>query len=166
MTVNFNTLAKLKIRKFNKGEEAEIWSVFYNTIHHINSCHYTPDQVKAWAPVDLDKDIWLKKIREILPYVAVEAGKIVGYADLQQSGYIDHFFCHHEHQRKGVGSTLFSFLETEASLLGITELSADVSITAKPFFESKGFSVFKEQLVAIRGQKLVHYKMVCKYGDS
>ena len=156
----------MEVRRFEKGEEAEIWSIFYNTIHHINSSHYSPDQINAWAPDDLAEDIWTRKIQEISPYVAVLNGKIVGYADLQKSGYIDHFFCHYEHQRKGVGSTLFSFLEAEATQLGVTEFSADVSITARPFFESKGFSILKQQLISLRGQELINFKMVRKHGHS
>ncbi len=156
----------MEVRRFEQGEEAEIWSIFYNTIHHINSSHYSPDQINAWAPDDLAEDIWMGKIQEISPYVVVLNGKIVGYADLQKSGYIDHFFCHHEHQRKGVGSNLFSFLEYKALQRGISELSADVCITAKPFFESKGFEVIKEQLIQLRGQKLGGYKMVRRYDCS
>ena len=156
----------MKIRRYEKGEEAEIWLIFYNTIHHINAHHYSPDQINAWAPEDLDEEIWTRKICDIAPYVAVSHGKIVGYADLQKSGYIDHFFCHHEHQRKGIGSYLFSFLDEEASRLGIIEMSADVSVTAKPFFESKGFVVVKEQLLNLRGQALVNYKMERKHGCS
>lgn len=152
----------MEIRQYKEGEEAEIWSIFYNTIHHINSQHYSADQINAWAPKDLEETIWLSKIQDIAPYVVVRHGKIIGYADLQKTGYIDHFFCHHEHQRKGVGSKLFSFLESKALQLGIPELSADVSITAKPFFESKGFEVIKEQLIQLRDQKLVNYKMVRK----
>lgn len=94
----------------------------------------------------------MNKIREISPYVAVLNERIVGYADLQESGYIDHFFCHHEYQRKGVGRNLFSFIESKANELGIIELSADVNITAKPFFESLGFTVIKQQVVIQRGQ--------------
>ena len=144
------------VRRVNYG-------VFSNhTVHQINSCHYSQAQIDAWAPEDLDPRIWFSKVQEINPYVAVLNGKIVGYADLQKSGYIDHFFCHYMYQSKGVGSYLISFIVTEALRLGIAELSADVSITAKPFFESKGFVVLKEQVNHLRGQELINYKMVCK----
>ncbi|MDJ0623621.1 MAG: GNAT family N-acetyltransferase [Desulfocapsaceae bacterium] len=149
----------MKIRKYLPGEEKYIWDLFYNTIHNINVRDYTIEQIEAWAPSDLDENIWTDKIIEIDPYVVVAESKIVAYADLQENGYIDHFYCHHEHQRKGVGSFLFSFLEQLAISKNISKLVSDVSITAKPFFESRGFIVIKKQFLNKRGQSLENYKM-------
>lgn len=36
---------------------------------------------------------------------------------------------------------------------------AEVSITAKPFFEAKGFKVVKQQIVDIKGVKLTNFIM-------
>lgn len=154
----------MEIRKYREGEENEIWNLFYNTVHSVNIRHYNQSQINAWAPDDLDINIAHQKIREIDPYVAILDGQIVGYADIQENGYIDHFFCHHEYQGKGIGSRLFARLDEVAELRGIKNLSADVSITARPFFEAKGFTVEKELLIKLRGQELVSYKMVRKQG--
>ncbi|WP_198939371.1 GNAT family N-acetyltransferase [Motiliproteus sp. MSK22-1] len=107
----------MEVRRYHKGEEGELWRIFYNTVHQINARHYSEAQINAWAPAGLDQQLWSGKIQDIDPYVVVLEGKIVGYADLQKSGYIDHFFCHHEHQRKGVGNCLISFIMAEASRL-------------------------------------------------
>ena len=40
------------------------------------------------------------------PFVAEIEGQIVGYADLQEDGYIDHFFVSGSMARRGVGSAL------------------------------------------------------------
>lgn len=53
-------------------------------------------------------------------------------------------------------------LEQLARSKGVTEMSSDVSITARPFFEAKGFVVDEEQFVEIRGQVLRNFKMVRK----
>jgi len=156
----------MEIRKYRLGEERAIWNIYYNTIHHVNTAHYSRDQIEAWAPVNLDESTWSGKIREIDPYIAVLNGIIVGYTSLQENGYIDHFFCHHEHLRKGVGSALFSFLEKEACQKNVSQLSADVSITARPFFESKGFEIVKEQRVSLRGQEFTNYRMVREYAQN
>jgi len=149
----------MKVRRYIKGEEDVLWDVFYNTIHEINIRDYTEVQTSAWAPVDFDQKIWTKKIRSINPFVVEHEGNIIGYADLQSSGLIDHFYCDHRWQRKGVGTMLMKKIHDEAKVLGITTLISEVSITAKPFYISQGFSVIQEQWLEVRGQKLNNYKM-------
>ena len=150
----------MEVRKFRRGEEKEIWKLFYNTIHNVNIRDYNKNQIAAWAPDDLDINVAIQKFREIDPFVAIQDGKIVGYADIQSDGYIDHFFCHHEHQGQGVGRALFFALEKEARDNGILNMYSNVSITARPFFEAMGFSVEKEQLLQMQDQKLKNYRMI------
>jgi len=150
----------MKVRKFNNGDEDELWDLFFNTIHKVNSQNYTPLQVAVWAPKDVDRDEYVKKFREINPFIALKSGKIVGYADIQSDGYIDHFYCHHQFQRQGVGSLLFAQLEKTANENNTPKMYSNVSITAKPFFESKGFSVEKEQQIQLMDQQLKNFRMV------
>ena len=153
----------MKIRKYQPGEEQEIWTLFYNTIHKINIRDYTRDQINAWAPNDMDLETVFQKIRDINPYVVIIDRKIVAYADIQADGYIDHFFCHHDYQGRGIGRALFATLEKFALENCINQLSANVSITARPFFEAMGFSVVKEQTIQQRNQVLTNYKMVSRH---
>ena len=159
-------MSKMQVRKFRKGEEKELWKLFYNTVHNINIQDYDEDQIAAWAPDDLDINIAIQKFRKIDPFVVIKEGKIIGYADIQPDGYIDHFYCHHEFQGQRVGSTLFAALEKEAKETGIFEMYSNVSITARPFFEAMGFSVEKEQVIRIKDQKLKNYRMVRRHEHS
>lgn len=156
-------MLKMVIRKFRKGDEKELWQLFYHTVHHVNIRDYDEAQIAAWAPDDLDINIAIQKFREIDPFVAIKDEKIIGYADIQSDGYIDHFYCHHEFQGQGVGSMLFAALEKEAKETGILEMYSNVSITARPFFEAMGFSIEKEQLLQMQDQKLINYRMTRKY---
>jgi len=94
----------MKIRRFQESDVNQLWELFYNTIHCINIRDYNQHQVAAWAPQDLDRAFIAQKFSDIDPYVAVDGEKIVGYADIQADGYIDHFYCHHEYQGRGVCS--------------------------------------------------------------
>ena len=94
---------EMEIRRFKEGEEVEILKLFYNTIHNVNIRDYDKNQIEAWSPEDFDINVAIEKFREIKPFVAIKDGRIVGYADIQPDGYIDHFFCHHEFQGQGVG---------------------------------------------------------------
>lgn len=156
----------MDVRKFRQGDEQDLWELFYNTIHNVNIQDYDKAQVAAWAPDDLDVNFAIQKFRGIDPFVAILEGQIIGYADIQSDGYIDHFYCHHEFQGQGVGSELFATLEKEAKEHGILTMYSNVSITARPFFEAMGFSVEKEQLIQVGDQQLKNYRMVRKYGHS
>jgi putative acetyltransferase len=122
--------------------------------------------VAAWAPDDLDIKFAIEKFREIDPFVVIKDRKIIGYADIQSDGYIDHFYCHHEFQGQGVGRMLFATLEKEAREKGIFDMYSNVSITARPFFEAMGFSVEKEQLLQVGNQQLKNYRMVRRHDHS
>jgi putative acetyltransferase len=144
----------LHIRRHQEGEEVALFEVYYSAVHLIASRDYTPAQIQAWAPRDLDPMLWDRKIRDIKPFVAELDDQIVGYADLQSSGYIDHFFVSGNHPRRGIGAMLMKRLINEATALGIPEMTADVSRTAQPFFEKFGFEVVEQRFPVVRGVEI------------
>lgn len=156
----------MHIRKYKRGEEKYLWDIFYNTIHLINIRDYNQSQLLAWAPHGLDKKIWENKIESINPYVVVNDERIIGYADLQENGLIDHFFCAHKWQRKGVGSLLMRRIQKEATKKSIETLFSEVSITAKPFYASHGFIVTRSQVLEVRGERLINFRMEKKLINS
>ena len=102
---------------------------------------------------------WAERQSTRKTYVAVIAGKIVGFAELEKSGHIDGFYCHTDHQRCGVGRALLRRVKTEAHRQGNQKMSADVSITARPFFEHQGFRLVREQEVTLRGRTMTNFLM-------
>ncbi|HBV14092.1 GNAT family N-acetyltransferase [Chryseobacterium carnipullorum] len=54
---------------------------------------------------------------------------------------------------------MYTFIEQEAILRKQKILTADVSKTAKPFFEKMGFKMIREQTVDVKGIGLTNYKM-------
>jgi len=147
------------IRRYQPGEEKALWYLFFETVTTINSKHYSEEQTDAWAPSEYSTLNWEQRIKGINPFVALLHNRIVGYADVQSNGYIDHFFCSADHQGLGIGKALMKKIHQEALDNSIRQLLAEVSITARPFFEKMGFKVIKQQEVEIRGQVLINYKM-------
>ncbi|HDZ5414649.1 TPA: GNAT family N-acetyltransferase [Vibrio harveyi] len=141
-------------------------SLGYNRVRNVNRRDYNEQQVKAWALDEFDSEIWLQKMMDIQPFVAELDGVIVGYSDVQSSGLVDHFFCHHAYQGQGVGRALMAHVFKQAKEKGLTRLYSEVSITARPFFEHMGFSVLKEQQVEVRGAILTNYVMERAYDGS
>jgi putative acetyltransferase len=139
------------VRNFQIGDEAALHQVFISAIHGIAIKDYTLEQVEAWAPRNLDPVLWADRMRGIAPFVAELDGKIIAYADIQCSGYIDHFFVSVPFARQKVGSKLMRRIHEEAIIKGIRELTSDVSRTAQPFFKHWGFEVVEERRPVMRG---------------
>ncbi|GKS92231.1 GNAT family N-acetyltransferase [Acidovorax sp. SUPP2539] len=135
----------MRIRRIRTGDESALRHIYFSAIHGIASRDYTPDQIDAWAPQDFDAELWAEKVRKINPFLVEDGDRIVGYADVQPSGYIHHFFVSGAHPRRGIGTMLMDRIHEEARKLCLTELTADVSRTAEPFFVRYGFCVIERR---------------------
>jgi putative acetyltransferase len=147
------------IRKFKASDAPALREIFFNTIRNVNIRDYSEVQVNAWAPENYDESTWYDRISNINPLVATLDKVIVGYADIQNDGYIDHFFCHWNYQGQGIGKSLMTEIFVIGKVKGIKRFYSHVSITARPFFEHFGFCLVKEQQVEIRGEILTNYVM-------
>ena len=149
----------MQIRLFQPEDTLAIAQLFHNTVRKINLQDYSLEQVKAWSPDDLYFRDWHKICSSRFTYVAEANKKIIGFGELEQNGHLDCFYCHHLYQRQGVGSQIYAAIVKKARELDLAYLYTEASITAKPFFLSKGFVVIKEQTVDCRGQTFLNYSM-------
>jgi putative acetyltransferase len=132
------------VRTYRNGDIPAISRLYYDTIHRVNVQDYSREQVDAWAPEVPDESFWKERFKQYTVYVADQKGTVIGFTELGSTGHIDCFFVHHEWQRRGVGTRLMKRVMTTATKKSIPRLDAEVSITAAPFFLSKGFVVVKE----------------------
>ena len=139
------------IRKFEPGDEAVLFQVFYSSVHLIACRDYSLAQINAWAPADFDIQRWSDRIKKIRPFVVEVDHQIAGYADLQPDGYIDHFFVSGLFPRQGIGRCLMTRILEEAAFLELKVLSSNVSKTAEPFFSAFGFDVVERTVAKRRG---------------
>lgn len=147
------------IRNYMKGDSQETAELFYNTVHVINKRDYTDAQIKVWAPENRDLKKWNESFSGRKAIVAVEENHIVGFCDITDSGYLDRLYVHSEFQGKGAGKALCREAEKYAAdrLNGIVEVYG--SITARPFFESLGYSVVRDNGVIRDGISLKNFYM-------
>jgi putative acetyltransferase len=141
----------MHVRKFRVGDEPALFKIFYSAIRQVASRDYSQEQIEAWAPAELDCGIWESRMRGIDPFVVDSEGLLIAYADLQESGYIDHFFVSGDHPRQGAGRLLMETIHKKADNSGLETLISDVSRTAQPFFEHFGFKVVEQRTPKIRG---------------
>jgi len=148
------------IRPYEHSDAAATLAVFISAVTETASADYTPEQVQAWAqPGRRDAATWHAAMLARCSIVATIGGELAGFSDVSPDGYLDMMFVSPRHQRRGVARQLLAHLEAQARGEGTPALSADVSITARPFFERHGFRVEAEQHPVKAGVELTNYKM-------
>jgi len=147
-----------QIRAFRPDDATAVVALFRDTVRRINSRDYSPEQVWAWAPDEIEQS-WIDKLARRFTLVAETGGQIVGFGDLEADDRLGHLYVQADHQGRGVGRALLEALEAEAMRRGCQVIHTEASITAKPFFERQGYRVLREQVVVCRGVEFVNYRM-------
>lgn len=145
------------LRKYEPSDCRALTELFYNTVHTVNARDYTPEQLDVWATGHVDLDAWNASLSAHYTLVAAEGDELIGFGDMDTaSGYLDRLYVHHAHQGKGIAAAICDGLERAADA---QEITTDASITARPFFEKRGYRVVREQQVERGGILLTNYKM-------
>lgn len=147
---------KVVIRKYMLSDCKYIAELFYQTVHAVNARDYTKEQLDVWADGKADLVKWDDSFCEHETVVALIDDVIVGFGDIDKSGYLDRLYVHKDYQRQGIASAICDELEGAVEADAIT---THASITAKPFFERRGFKIIKKQQIVRDGISLVNYIM-------
>lgn len=149
----------MNIEKANINDTKEIVELFTNTIHKINIQNYTLEQIEVWAPNKIDYQKWEKRFQKSKPYIAKRNNVIVGFFEFGKDGYIDCFYVHHKYQGQGIGLRLLNKIINIAETNNLDMIFANVSITAKSFFEKNSFNVKKKNIIKRDNKELINYTM-------
>ena len=142
-------------RKYRPSDCEKIAELFYQTVHSVNQKDYTPEQLDAWASGQVDLEAWDRSFREHCTLVAEKDGELIGFGDITTEGYLDRLYVHRLHQRQGIAAALCDRLEQTVKGSIVTH----ASITARPFFEARGYRVVKQQQVERHGVLLTNFVM-------
>lgn len=153
-------LSAFTIRKAVIEDIAEIKELFQNTVLSVNRTHYTQEEVEDWASCGNNMDKWTNLISSYYFIVVLnqESG-ITGFACINPDGYLYSMFVDKDFQRQGIASMLLDDIECYARCHRITEIRAEVSLTARPFFEKRGYQVVEEQFRRANQLDLINFKM-------
>ncbi|MBO3102069.1 GNAT family N-acetyltransferase [Cellulomonas fengjieae] len=147
------------LRPYRESDGPATLDVFLRAIRLTARRDYTPEQVAAWASDDIDPEQWEARRAAARTQVAQVDGRVVGFTDVDESGYVDMLFVDPDVARRGVGSALLDWAAATARELGATELSTHASLTARPVFERHGFVVVVEQRPVLRGVTMTNFVM-------
>ena len=131
----------MKLRKYQASDCEKIVELFYHTVHTVNAKDYTKEQLNVWATGQIDLEMWNLSFQVHFTIVAVDNNLIVGFGDIDKTGYLDRLYIHSDYQRQGIAAAICDQLEQAVPGTIVTH----ASITARPFFEKRGYIVEKEQ---------------------
>lgn len=66
---------------------------------------------------------------------------------MNKDGYLHSMFVHKDFQRKGIATLLLSEVEQIAEQYGVTQITSEVSLTARTFFEKKDTKLSKHKSI-------------------
>ncbi|MGN0339054.1 MAG: GNAT family N-acetyltransferase [Lachnospira sp.] len=144
------------LRMYNTSDCEFLAELFYQTVHNVNAKDYTKEQLDVWATGNENLDEWDKTFLEHFTIVAIKNDNIVGFGDIDETGYLDRLFVHKDYQRQGIASAICDELEQRVNA---NKIITHASITAKTFFEQRGYRVIKGQQVIRNGISLTNYVM-------
>ena len=148
----------LRIREYRKEDGPVLAKLFYQTVHTVNVADYTKIQLDVWAPKKRDLKAWNASFLRHRTVVAELDGQIVGFGDMDKTGYLDRLYVHRDFQGRHIATAICNELERQS---GVHRFETYASITARPFFGSRGYEVIREQEVKRSGVTLRNYVM-CK----
>ena len=120
--------------------------LFQNTVLAVNSKDYSQAEVEDWASCGDDLSNIEEMIKTHYFIVAVnQQSEIVGFSSITPQGYLHSMFVHKDFQGEGIATMLLNEIEQYAITNGIMRITSEVSLTARPFFEKKGYIVKEEQ---------------------
>lgn len=149
----------MNLRKATISDLKEMQELYIETIKHVCKNDYNSAQIDVWISGVKNTERWVDVINTQFVLLAIIQDKIAGFGTLKDGNYIDFFYIHKDFQRQGIADKLLTELELEAKKQHTKTITSDISITAKPFFEKKGFIVKAEQKNIRLGIEIINYKM-------
>ncbi|MCM1296264.1 MAG: GNAT family N-acetyltransferase [Treponema brennaborense] len=144
----------MKIRIYQDTDSNTISKLYYETIHNINIYDYSDKQLNAWVNSSESLQLRRKDLLKQYTLIAEIDDVIVGFGSIDSLGCLDLLFVHKDYQRKGIATALCNELEK-----GFTVVKTYSSITAKPFFEKRGYVAVKCQEAERLGVNLKNFEM-------
>lgn len=134
------------IRVAQNSDSIELQELYRNTVLVVNRRDYSQAEVEDWASCGNDLSKIEDMIRTHYFIVAVNRqSEIVGFSSITPQGYLHSMFVHKDFQGKGIATILLREIERYAIENKIERITSEVSLTARLFFENKGYIVEKEQ---------------------
>lgn len=148
------------IRPAVGSDIAGMQRLFRDTVLTICRRNYTTEEVADWASCGDSVAHWEELLSEHHYIVAHHRRDgIIGFSSMNASGYLHAMFVHKAWQGMGVATALLTEVERMARRYEASRIRVEVSMTARPFFEKRGFVMIREQKAKANRLYLTNYAM-------
>lgn len=152
------------LRPFMPADTMALRELFAQSIEELTQDDYNEDQRIAWAATAFDAEAFAKRLGSMLTLVVQIEGEYAGFGSLKDNSVIEMLYVHPYHVLDGVGTSLADALEKIATARGATEITVDVSDSALPFFEERGYVATGRNSIPIEDEWLFNTTMKKKLG--
>lgn len=118
---------------------------------------YTPLQMQWWLGTSY---MWAVRRAEARTVVVEQNKQLIGFIDVDDTGFIDKIYVKPEMTRKRIGTLLLGWATRETIYCHCREIATVASPLARPFFEANGFTIEKTMRRNINGARITSYLMV------
>ena len=154
-----NSASKIEVKPYSSLYATEICDLFHSTIHAIDTDIYSKAEQEAWCPTPPDYQMWLKRLDNTQPWIAIFGSRLAGFIELKDDGYIDCFYVHPDFQKRGIARKLYDHILDLAHQKKLSQLSVDASKVAMPIFKKWGFKIKRVNKISRKNQVLINYHM-------
>lgn len=148
------------IRPMRDAERSAVAQLFTDAVHGLAVGHYDAAQRDAWAPRIPDLAQWRERLRgRTVLVAAAEPDGLRGFIAYEDDGHIDMLFVAPAAARSGVATRLCACAEAALVAAGVSVLSTEASLVARPFFAQRGFAVVAEEHAERAGVTLRRFAM-------
>jgi putative acetyltransferase len=145
---------KAALRPYLAADAPVLAEIYQASVEELTGEDYSAAQQAAWASLADDVEAFGQRLSEGLTLVATIGGSVIGFASLKGNDHIDLLYVHPAAAEQGVGTLLIEALEKLAGARGARRLTADVSDSARDFFDKRGYAAQRRNTVELGGEWL------------
>ena len=157
----------MKLRCGTPQDLEAVLNLFVRSIREVACADYTGPQLDAWAASAENRDRWRAMLTGetgLRFFLAEQDGVLCGFGSfLRSEELLDHLYVSPDFQRRGAAALLSGQIEALAQRESCTALYTEASLTARGFFERRGYQVLQRQQVDRQGQLLTNFAMQKKF---
>jgi putative acetyltransferase len=136
------------LRPFLPADANACARIFSESVEALAADDYDDSQRAAWRDQIEDVAAFSDRLASAVSILALVDGVTAGFASLR-GDLVEHLYVAPRFARRGVGGSLLDAVAKIAGGRGIAKLRADVSETARPLFERRGFVAQSRNVVAL-----------------
>jgi putative acetyltransferase len=150
---------KLALRPYLPADAPLLAEIFRASIEELTAEDYSEAQRGVWAAAADDEEAFGARLARGLTLVATLGGSVVGFVSLKGTDHLDLIYVHPAVVGQGIGAMLADAVERLAAGRGTPRLIADVSDTARGFFERRGYVAQRRNTISYGDEWLANTTM-------